>query len=47
MHKSLRVYNDGSYVTELISPENLQEHIDYNIKNRFGCALIIDKVLHS
>ncbi len=42
MHKSLRIYNNGDMVRQLINPEDIKNHIEYNRVYRPGCMLIID-----
>lgn len=38
---SIRIYNNGDYVVNNVRPEHLNDHIEYNTKFRFGCALVV------
>jgi hypothetical protein len=41
-HISIGVYASGSHVVNIVRPEDLKGHIDYNKVMRFGRALFID-----
>lgn len=42
IHTTIGIYNNGDYKTNGVLPEDLQAHIDYNIENRWGRALVVD-----
>lgn len=44
---SIRIYNNGNYVVNNVKPEHIKDHIDHNKLFRFGCALIVDGVIHN
>lgn len=47
MAVSIRIYSSGNYVVNVVDPEHLQQHIEYNTTMRFGCALVVDgAILH-
>lgn len=47
IHTTVGVYNNDSFKVNGVSSEFLQDHIDYNIKYRFGRALFVDgKCVH-
>lgn len=41
-HISIGVYNNESYVVNIVPDYNLEKHIEYNKIMRFGRALFID-----
>lgn len=43
-HVSLRIYPNKDYVVNVVSDENLANHIEYNRIFRCGCILYIDGV---
>lgn len=47
LHHSLSVYNNGDRVHNGVLEEDLEGHIKYNQKFRFGRALFIDGVCHN
>lgn len=44
---SIRIYNSGSVTINNVRPEHIEEHIKYNKTFRFGCALVVDGVIHN
>lgn len=40
------VYANGDYTINIVKPEHLDSHLDYNVKNRFGRALFVNGVCH-
>jgi hypothetical protein len=46
MHTTIGVYANGSFKMNGVKPEHLEEHIKYNLTNRFGRALFIDGKCH-
>ncbi|MDX5808800.1 MULTISPECIES: hypothetical protein [Bacillus] len=41
-HVSIGVYNNETYVVNIVPDHNLQKHVEYNKIMRFGRALFID-----
>ena len=41
-HITIGVYSNGSYKVNIVRPEHLLHHIEYNKKMRFGRALFVD-----
>jgi hypothetical protein len=41
-HITVGVYASGNYVTNIVSPEDLVDHVEYNKTMRFGRALFVD-----
>ena len=42
---SIRIQNNGDYIINNVHPDHIEEHIEYNCKMRFGCALVVDGVI--
>ena len=42
IHTTIGIYRDGSYKTNGVDSEHLQQHIEYNKTYRFGRALVVD-----
>lgn len=42
IHTTIGLYLNGDYVVNGVSSEDLNDHINYNIKYRFGRALFVD-----
>lgn len=42
IHTTIGIYPSGNYKVNGVSSENLQDHIEYNKKFRFGRALVVD-----
>jgi len=41
-HITIGVYANGDHVVNIVRPEHLQDHIEYNKVMRFGRALFVD-----
>ena len=47
IHTAIGIYPNGDYKVNGVPSENLAAHINYNIRSRFGRALILDgKVIY-
>lgn len=44
LHQTVGVYANGDMKTNGVREEDLQNHIEYNLKWRFGRALFVDGV---
>lgn len=41
-HITVGVYIDGECKINIVAPEDLHDHISYNLRSRFGRALFVD-----
>lgn len=41
-HITIGVYASGKHVVNIVRPEHLEHHIEYNTTMRFGRALFVD-----
>lgn len=41
-HVTIGVYINGECKINIVPPEDLHEHVSYNLRNRFGRALFVD-----
>lgn len=44
IHTTIGIYSNGDYKVNGVKSENLAAHIAYNVRNRFGRALVVDGV---
>lgn len=42
IHTTIGLYPNGDYVINGVLPEDLESHIDYNKRYRYGRALLLD-----
>lgn len=46
LHSTVGVYSDNSFKTNAVNPEDLENHINYNLAYRPGRALFVDGACH-
>lgn len=39
---SVRIYNNGDTIINVVHPDHIADHIEYNCDFRWGCALVVD-----